>query len=565
MEVEVEEDPVSTVDTVAIAEEEISTAMDSEEDGGEDGGEDGEDGELQEGTQVIHLDTVTLETSAGPSTPRKQKQYQQRYRHEWERLDFCRGWLTRHPVNKLLGYCKACDRSLHARRNDLRKHAASSKHRTNMSLLKQGLPRHQRVGKLNTVHPTKLNDPDLEGWCVAMPGQQHRVWCRQCQCSLIAQRKALKTHSKSRKHQLNAERAPQSPPPAGSTIVGDSSFNVVDTSLNESADCDSERAASPLIESDFSGRVTYSIGLGNRKVGFLGAGQIAQAIAQGMLEQGLLVPRDMMVGAPSNRNMTPWKRWKCRTTNDNDDVVREADIIFIAVKASVLVRLIGRLSPISDGKTRLFISLVPGVTRERMTALLSCRVLPLETVTGDPPADIEVTGPPLHVIRCAANKMMSISAGFCAYSMGDDVPHSLYLVVETMFSALGTCVQVEEHLMDAYSTMIASGAAFTCAFIEAMVQGGVSLDLGWDEALKVASAVVSGTSKLLLRTSVDPSALRKSISTPGGSTITGLAALQRGGLDDAVGKALQLACEKTRDVGNAVCGGGGGDTSTTSI
>ena len=52
-----------------------------------------------------------------------------------------------------------------------------------------------------------------------------------------------------------------------------------------------------------------------------------------------------------------------------DDVVREADIVFVAVKASVLVRLIGRLTPVSDGKTRLFISLVSGVTRERMNAV----------------------------------------------------------------------------------------------------------------------------------------------------------------------------------------------------
>ena len=55
--------------------------------------------------------------------------------------------------------------------------------------------------------------------------------------------------------------------------------------------------------------------------------------------------------------------------SSTDEVIREADIVFVAVKASVLVRLIGRLTPISDGKTRLFISLVPGVTRERMTAV----------------------------------------------------------------------------------------------------------------------------------------------------------------------------------------------------
>ncbi|XP_037080423.1 uncharacterized protein LOC119101231 [Pollicipes pollicipes] len=490
------------------------------------------------------------------STEEKKKQYPQRYRPLWEQLDFCKGWLKPYPKNRLMAYCKACDRRLHARKNDLKKHSQCERHKMNMGYLQQGTPvrRASNKGSRSSFHPSLLEHKETAGWLSGVPGEPHRAWCRQCACRLTPQLKALRLHGESRKHRSNSERRPTSPPSAEADERGERSMDETDGRVDEPVSMGlatpsvGDRSASPLLESDFSGRVTYSIGLGNRKVGFLGAGQIAQAIAQGMLEQGLLLPHDVMVSAPSNRNLAQWRRWKCHTTHSNDEILEHADVVFLAVKAPLLVGMVEALTPVSDDKARLIISVIPGVTRARVAELLASRVVPTEQSIPNP----EEPAPSLHVVRCSPNKMMSISAGFCAYCMGDDVPHALYLVVETMFSALGTCVQVEESLMDAYSTMVGSGAAFTCAYIEAMVQGGVNLNIAWDDALKVAAAVVSGTSKLLMRTSIDPSALRKAISTPGGSTIAGLAALQRGGLDEAVVRAMDVACRKTTDVGSHV-------------
>ena len=87
-----------------------------------------------------------------------------------------------------------------------------------------------------------------------LPGKPSRVWCRQCRCGLVAQLKALKTHAQSRKHLSNADQEPQSPPPAGQPDDSDAYNDTTAGGFEESAGYVSDRAGSPLVESDFSVR-----------------------------------------------------------------------------------------------------------------------------------------------------------------------------------------------------------------------------------------------------------------------------------------------------------------------
>lgn len=538
--------------------------------------------------------------------------YAQRYRTEWEQEEFCKVWISPYPNNVFMAWCKACNRNLHARKNDLLKHNISQRHKENMEIFQQtGTP--GELGKKNRtsfmLNVKFLEHPKLRDWLRPVPNSPHRSWCALCACFLSPQLSGLLMHAKSMKHRRNLKRRPVRPP----NTHMDGSVGVEKekptkpvaeaTTDTENSPCRSNKRirkvkrpwtptkedhsvcastparepateedsasglsdgpGSPLLpDTDFADRVTFAIGLSGRKVGFLGSGQMAQSMAQGMLDQGLISPQDIMVSAPSNRHMSVWRRWQCSVTNDNDVLLANTDIIVIAVKSSVLARLIDALQPLSDSRMRLFVSVIPGVSRERVHQLLSSRIsaVQLEEVrpTDDSESDPQPPSKPaascssLHVVRCAPNKMVALGVGFSAFCMGSDLPHGLHLAVETIFSSLGTCVEVDESLMDAYTTTVGCGAAFTCAFIEALVQGTVNLDVPWDEALKACACVVLGTSKMVLQSGRQPAELRRAICTPGGSTIAGVAALQRGGIDDTVVSAMELSCRKTTASGENI-------------
>ncbi|XP_037070596.1 pyrroline-5-carboxylate reductase 3-like [Pollicipes pollicipes] len=380
--------------------------------------------------------------------------------------------------------------------------------------------------------------PAFRDWLMPVPDDPFSAACASCECSMKAHRQLLIEHCKSKKHQrqLGHRNPLYTPGPAarrGKKRAPASSPTPYRRIMKQ---LKPERDELEVSYND-SSRVTYAIGLGAQRVGFIGSGSVARAIAKGMLDKGLVVPAKVMVSAPSDRNFETWKKWGCRTTISNDSVIRTCEIVFLAVKASVLEPLVAELGVIGEDKSRCFISLVSGVSRERVAALLAGR------------RELQTEMAELHVVRCQPSTPLMIGEGCCSYSAAADLPHHWLLAVETIFSALGMCYKVEEGLMDALAGAFSSGPAFAYSFVEALAAGAVNMGVPWHLARPMAAQTVLGAARMLMETGCTASELRDEASPPGGTTSAGLMTLEKEGLKYAVMAAVRAATERSRQLG----------------
>ncbi|XP_037074257.1 pyrroline-5-carboxylate reductase 3-like [Pollicipes pollicipes] len=370
--------------------------------------------------------------------------------------------------------------------------------------------------------------PALKNWLTMVPGNPYRAWCRQCGCPLITQLKVLMDHGRCRKH-MRREGRPMVEPPAQTT--GRPGARPAGTWGRSAWDAQQQLDVS-YGDTD---RVTYSIGLGSQKVGFIGAGKIAQAIATGMMNKGLTSSSCIMVSSPTDRNQTIWKRWKCKTMHDNSALVRQCDVVFLAVAPVELDAVISALEPPGDNVERCFISTISGVSQEKLTQMLS-EVMPDE---------------PVYVIRCVPSRTVAIGEGVCVYSAPADLPHTWLLTMETMFSALGLCQRVDEHLMNVHSGAFSSGPAYVAAFIDALATGAANHGVRWEDAVQMAAQVTQGTAAMILTQGVTPATVRREAAAPGGNTIAGMMALHKAGMEFAVMSAVDEATKKAKELGSS--------------
>ncbi|XP_043199090.1 pyrroline-5-carboxylate reductase 3-like isoform X4 [Amphibalanus amphitrite] len=386
--------------------------------------------------------------------------------------------------------------------------------------------------------------PAFRDWLMPVPGDPFSAACASCETSMKAHRQLLVEHCKSKKHQRQlghrnpdftpvpaARRGRKRPTPSSVTTSSPAPFRRMMKQLRPERE--------PELEVSYSdtSRVTYAIGLGAQRVGFIGSGSVARSIAKGMLDKGLVVPNKVMVSAPSDRNFETWRKWGCRVTNCNDSVISSSEIIFLAVKPSALEALVADLSVIPEDKSRCFISLLSGVTRERVASLLAAR------------RQLQADMAELHVVRCQPSTPLMIGEGSCSYSAAPDLPHSWLLAVETIFSALGMCYKVEESLMDALAGAFSSGPAFAYAFVEALSAGAVNMGVPWHLARPMAAQTMLGAARMLMETGSTAAELRDEASSPGGTTPAGLMALEKNGMRFAVMAAVQAATERARELG----------------
>ncbi|KAK7077095.1 hypothetical protein SK128_002984 [Halocaridina rubra] len=165
-----------------------------------------------------------------------------------------------------------------------------------------------------------------------------------------------------------------------------------------------------------------------------------------------------MASAPTHRNLSRVPHGM-RTTNDNNQVVRECDIIFICVKPNMLAEMIEGLDPLERDHNPLFVSVVTGFDVNTLEQMLGSLV--------DSP----------RVIRTMPNTPCMIGQGCCVYTMGNNTNDSDSKVIHSMLHSVGYCAKVPEYQMDAACGLAGSGPAYVYAAIEALADGGVKMGL----------------------------------------------------------------------------------------
>ena len=265
-----------------------------------------------------------------------------------------------------------------------------------------------------------------------------------------------------------------------------------------------------------------------RRIGLIGAGQMATALAQGFLAAGLVRPDGLLASDPSPEARERFARAVGgQVTAGNAAVAAHAEVIFLAVKPQQIDAVMGQLRGLLKPE-HLVVSIAAGVRLSALAAGLG----------GD-----------VRLVRVMPNTPCLVRRGACAYSLGPKATAEDGRLVEQLLAAVGVACQVEEKLLDAVTGLSGSGPAFVYTMIEALSDGGVRMGLPRGLATKLAAQTVAGAAQMVLESGEHPAVLRDRVTSPGGTTIAGLAALENGGLRAALMSAVEAATRRSIELG----------------
>lgn len=268
----------------------------------------------------------------------------------------------------------------------------------------------------------------------------------------------------------------------------------------------------------------------DQKVGFLGAGKMATALAGGFVKAGVLEPVHLCAGDPSPQAL---QQFVLATGGhgfpSNAEVARSASILFIAVKPDQVAPLLREISP-EITSSHLVISIAAGIPIAKLEAQL--------------PANTKV-------IRVMPNTPALVGGSASGFALGTHATATDAASAMTLLGTVGIAVQVKESLLDAVTGLSGSGPAYAFMIIEALADGGVAAGLPREIAIKLAAQTLFGSAKMVLETGMHPGVLKDMVTSPGGTTIEGLHELEKGGLRAALISAVRAASEKSRKLGLA--------------
>lgn len=264
----------------------------------------------------------------------------------------------------------------------------------------------------------------------------------------------------------------------------------------------------------------------NSMAGFIGGGNMAEAIIKGLINGGM-PPRNIIVSDPVlDRRAHLASTLQVKTTDENSEVAKESDLIMLAIKpqmaASVLSGLEGTVSP-----DKLVISVMAGISTTFIEESLQ---------SGS------------RVIRAMPNTPALVQVGATAICAGRRCTEADLEQAKELFSLVGTVYQVGERQMDAVTGLSGSGPAYVFLFIEALSDAGVKNGLPRDVATGLAVQTVLGSAQLMQQSGEHPAVLRDRVSSPGGTTISALHALENGRLHGLLMDAVDAAVKRSKEL-----------------
>ena len=259
--------------------------------------------------------------------------------------------------------------------------------------------------------------------------------------------------------------------------------------------------------------------------GFIGIGSMGGAIAIAAAKAH--DPQDILVSAGHPERAAAFAAQHGMVAADNETIARECKFVVLGVKPQFMAQVLGALKPILEVRTDcVLVTMAAGLPMQRI-------------------ADLVGGGYP--VIRIMPNTPARIGRGVIQYDYNDRcVKADVEEFLEAMVHA-GWLSHLPERLIDAGSAVSGSAPAFAAMFIEALADGGVACGLPRAAAMEYAAQMLLGTAELMLQTGSHPGAMKDAVCSPGGSTIQGVRALERGGFRAAVTEAVVATYEKNKE------------------
>lgn len=265
------------------------------------------------------------------------------------------------------------------------------------------------------------------------------------------------------------------------------------------------------------------------RVGFIGAGRMATALAKGFLGQKAVTQENLLacdVWEPSRIAFTEVTGVACAA--ESKTVIEQSDVLFLAVKPQVVKDVCSEIAQHAKAD-QLVVSIAAGVTLTQLGKYL---------------------GNHRQLIRIMPNTPCLVGAGAAGMAAAGSVCQADRDFIRTLLETVGICLEVPEKLMDAVTGLSGSGPAYIFQLIEAMSDAGVMTGLPRETATKLAAQTVLGSARMVLETGQHPGALKDAVTSPGGTTIAGIAALERGGFRAAMIDAVEAATARSQELSN---------------
>lgn len=268
--------------------------------------------------------------------------------------------------------------------------------------------------------------------------------------------------------------------------------------------------------------------LQGRTIGFIGAGNMAEAMIRGLLE-ARLVTADQIIASEivEAKRQQIRLRYSIHTVTEGRDVGLKASILVLAVKPQDMEAALQGIAASVD-QTKTIISVAAGTTIAFIAERLPAKA---------------------RIVRAMPNAPALVLAGAAGIAKGEYATAEDLQIAEAIFAAVGKAVVVEEKHLDAVTGLSGSGPAYVFLFVEALADAGVKVGLARDVAGLLAAQTVLGAAKMVLESGRHPAELKDLVASPGGTTIAGLYALERGGLRGTLIEAVEAATIRSRELG----------------
>ncbi len=264
------------------------------------------------------------------------------------------------------------------------------------------------------------------------------------------------------------------------------------------------------------------------KIGLIGTGNMGSALLAGWLSAKAAGAGDIRLYDPDGEKLrAATGRLKVKAAEDNADLTAWADVIVLAVKPQVMDDVLQEIAPAVTAK-KLIISIAAGVTIERIEQGL---------------------GKEVPVVRVMPNTPALIGEGISALSFNVRVKGEGKKRALQLLDAVGETVEVPEKMIDAVTGLSGSGPAYIFVLLEALSDAGVRQGLPRETASRLALWTVRGASGMALQSGRHPGELKDMVTSPGGTTIAGLHALEKGKFRAALYNAVAAATERSKELG----------------
>jgi len=272
--------------------------------------------------------------------------------------------------------------------------------------------------------------------------------------------------------------------------------------------------------------------LGIGTLGFIGGGNMAEAIIRGILDTGLLKPEQLLVTDKSGeRRDYLGKAFPIRLVTSNVEVLDKADVLMFAVKPQNMADL---MTELRDHVKRdvLFLSILAGT-----------RSATIEGGLASPKC------PKPRVVRIMPNTPALIGMGMAGLSRGANATDDDMHIAESIFRSVGRVITIDEHQMDAMTALSGSGPAYLFYVIESLIEAGVEIGFSAEESEEIVLQMVSGSAELARRAGKPVEELRRQVTSPGGTTAAGIAVLEEREIRDDFIAAVVAAEQRGQQLG----------------